>query len=61
MNQKKSKERRRYARQEYDVELFYWQQRKPKRWRIFSYMKWKKQKPILPSILSCDRKKVNEQ
>ncbi len=50
MSQKREKQIRRIARIQYNVLFRAWISRKPPRWRVFRYMKWKKQKPIYQRI-----------
>ena len=46
MSEKKDKKIRRIARAFYESEMKLWQEEKPAKWRIFKYLKWKKQKPV---------------
>lgn len=56
MSAKREKKIRMFARQRYEVECFIWYRNKPSKWRIFRYLKWKKQKPIYSDIEKQIRK-----
>ena len=45
MSGKRSKQIRRYAERRYAYVYSKWYRRKPSRWRIFKYLKWKKAIP----------------
>ncbi len=46
MSEKREKQLHRFARKQYQKQLYIWQINKPSRWRIFRYLKWKKAKPV---------------
>ena len=46
MSQKKDRKIRGCARYWYGMELYKWRMEQPAKWRIFKYLKWKKQKPV---------------
>lgn len=50
MSQKREKQIRRIARNLYRLYFKGWQRRKPPRWRIFRYLKWKRQEPVYENI-----------
>lgn len=45
MSEKREKQIRRIAHKAYDAYFNAWIKRKPSRWRIFRYLRWKKSKP----------------
>ena len=45
MSEKKEKKIRRIARYQYNSYYYAWIKNKPSLWRIFRYLKWKKEKP----------------
>ena len=47
MNQKKARRMRREARELYEWNLAAWKSNRPSRFRIFTYLKWKKAEPRL--------------
>lgn len=50
MSEKREKQVRRIARNQYNFYLSAWLSNKPKRWRIFRYLKWKKNRPNYQNI-----------
>lgn len=50
MSEKRAKKIRRISRAQYEFHVRAWESRKPSRWRIFRYLKWKKQKPTYEHI-----------
>lgn len=50
MSAKREKRIRRTARNAYKYNLYCWERSKPPLWRIFRYLKWKKQKPVYEYI-----------
>ena len=45
MSEKRDKQLRKIARQQYQKQLLIWYSYKPSRWRIFRYLKWKRAMP----------------
>ncbi len=50
MSEKREKQVRRIARNQYNFYLSVWFRNKPKCWRIFRYLKWKKNRPNYQNI-----------
>lgn len=45
MSEKRDKQIRQIARWRWKAQIYAWYESKPSRWRIFKYLKWKKQMP----------------